>query len=129
MKRNNLGVILVTLTACSTGGQDSTALEGGESCTALKSARWTVTGGAWGMGDNPMDGDVSMDTSTCTFSFSNWDMQMDDLPTGGVLDGEDVQFDGLNSYWQSCTGTATDEANASGVCADDGEDWAMVATD
>ena len=112
--------------ACSSGTVDSSALAGGDTCTALTSDTWTVTGAAWGMGDIPMDGKVTMDAEACSFSFSGWDMQMDDLPTGGVLDGDSVQLDGLNSYWQSCTGTATDSNNAGGTCADDGDEWAMT---
>lgn len=58
-------------------------------------------------------------------SLSAWDMAMDDVPSGGVLDGDAVQFDGLNSYWRSCTGTATDTGHADGTCADDGAAWAI----
>jgi hypothetical protein len=117
---------LLLLAACETPG-DTGAPVAGDSCTALTSGRWTVTGPAWGMADNPMDGDVTMDAESCTFAFSNWDMQMDDLPSGGVLDGDAVQLDGLTDYWRSCTGTAADEGNVSGTCAEDGADFQMVA--
>lgn len=126
MFRLLLGPLL--LVSCTAAPPDSEAVKGGDSCTALTSGRWTVTGAAWGMGDNPMDGDVTMDATACTFTFANWDMQMDDLPSGGALDGGAVTLDGLNSYWRSCTGTATDENNASGTCSDDGRDWMMVST-
>lgn len=128
MNRLNLLLPLAVLAACASGdAEDSTPLEGGDTCTALTSGTWTVTGAAWGMGDNPMDGDVTMDSSACTFTFSNWDMAMDDLPSGGAVDGDAVTLDGLNSRWQGCTGTAADENTASGTCADDGSDWVMVA--
>lgn len=92
----------------------------------LQSGTWTVTGEAWGMGDNPMDGDVTMNEDDCNFTFSNWDMVMDDLPSGGALDGADVVLDGLNSYWASCTGEANDEHNVAGTCADDGAEFVMT---
>ena len=114
------------LAACA-GSSDSTPLEGGDSCTALISGTWTFSGDAWGMGDDTMDGDITLDADACSFTIDNWSMAMDDLPTGGVLDGDAVQFDGANSYWQSCTGTATDESHASGTCSDDGADWMMVS--
>ena len=120
-------LILAYLPACSTAtGEDSTPLVGGDTCTALTSGTWTVTGAAWGMGDNPMDGTVTMDSDACTFVFSEWDMQMDDLPSGGALDADAVVLDGLNSYWSRCTGSATDENTVGGTCEDDGDDWAMV---
>lgn len=118
---------LLFLVACGSSAKESPPIQGGETCTALVSGAWTFTGAAWGMADNPMDGDVTMDSTACTFTLDNWDMRMDDLPTGGALDGDQVQFDGLNSYWRSCTGTATDEQNAAGVCADDGAEWVITA--
>lgn len=78
------------------------------------------------MGDNPMDGDVTMNEEDCNFTFSNWDMVMDDLPSGGALDGASVVLDGLNSYWSSCVGEATDEQNVSGTCEDDGAAFVMT---
>lgn len=112
--------------ACSGGGSDSGTLAGGDTCVALMSGTWTFTGEAWGMGDHPMDGDVTMDADACVFTLDNWDMQMDDLPTGGAVDGDQVQLDGANSYWRSCTGTAADDRNVSGNCADDGAAFAMA---
>jgi hypothetical protein len=119
--------LLILLSACGASkGEDSSALAGGYTCTALTTGTWTFTGAAWGMGDNSMDGNVTMDIDACTFTLGNWDMQMDDLPSGGVLDGDAVQLDGLNSYWRSCTGTATGASTVSGTCSDDGADWAMA---
>ncbi len=130
MPRRNLVPLALFLAACQTGsGEDSAPLEGGDTCTALTSGTWTFTGAAWGMGDNPMDGNVTMDTEGCTFTLGEWDMAMDDLPSGGAVDADAVQFDGLTSYWQTCTGTATDENTASGTCSDDGAEWMMVAGD
>ncbi len=108
------------------GTTDSSITPGGDSCTVLESGTWTVTGAAWGMGDNPMDGDVTMNEDDCNFTFSNWDMVMDDLPSGGALDGASVVLDGLNSYWSSCTGEASDEKNVAGTCEDDGAEFVMT---
>ncbi len=112
---------------CAGSTKDSSPLTGGETCTALTSGTWTVTGEAWGMADNPMDGELSMDTDGCTFTLGAWDMTMDDLPSGGVVDGDQVQLDGLNSYWRSCIGIAASEGDVSGTCEDDGAAFAMVA--
>lgn len=120
--------VVVLLAACTTPEDDTSSPKGGDTCTALTSGTWTFTGAAWKMGDNPMDGDITMDVDACTFTIDNWDMQMDDLPTGGVLDGDQVQLDGLNSYWQRCTGTASDETHMAGICADDGADWIITAS-
>ncbi|MFZ5479276.1 MAG: hypothetical protein ACOZNI_21100 [Myxococcota bacterium] len=117
--------LLALLAACPGGTADSEPLKGGETCTALTTGTWTFTGPAWGMGDNPMDGDVAMDAESCTFTLGEWDMVMDDLPAGGAVDGDQVTLDGLNSYWRSCLGTAT-ETTVSGVCEDDGLAFEMA---
>jgi hypothetical protein len=118
----------LALAACSAGNADDSApLKGGDTCVALVSGTWTFAGAAFGMGTSTMTGEVDLDAAACTFALSNWDMQMDDLPSGGVLDGDTVTLDGLTSYWRSCTGTATDDMNVSGSCSDDGSAWSMVA--
>lgn len=128
MPSKTLLPVALFLAACNTGGGgDSSPLQGGDTCTALTSGSWTFSGAAFGMGDNTMTGEVTLDATACTFTLGSWSMSMDDLPTGGALDVDAVQLDGLTSKWQSCTGTATDENTASGTCADDGSDWMMVA--
>lgn len=119
--------VTVFLAAC-TGGADSgadTALHGGETCTLLTEANWTIYADAFNMGDEPMKADLAFNADDCSFAFSNWSMAMDDLPSGGVLDADAVQFDGINPFWRTCTGTATDENTASGTCSDDGSAWSM----
>jgi hypothetical protein len=111
--------------ACN-GKPDSNPLTGGDACSALTSGTWTFSGEAWGMGDLTMDGDVTMDAAACTFTLDAWTMAMDDLPNGGAVDGDEVQLDGKNSYWRSCSGTAVDAGHVSGTCADDGTDFEMV---
>lgn len=122
-------IVLVTLfLAACTGKGDSaadTGLHGGDTCTTLTTANWTIYADAFNMGDEPMKADLAFDAASCSFSFSNWDMAMDDLPSGGVVDAEAVQFDGINPFWRTCTGTATDENTASGTCSDDGSAWSM----
>ena len=128
MHRYRFASMFLALAACApSASPDSGSLSGGETCTALSAGTWTFSGDAFGMGDNTMTGDVTLDASACTFTFDNWDMQMDDLPSGGVLDGDAATLDGLNSRWRTCTGTATDESNAAGTCATDGTEWAMSA--
>jgi hypothetical protein len=119
--------LALLLSACAAGGADTEPLTGGDTCTALTSGTWTFSGAAWGMGDTTMEGDVTLDAAACSFTLDHWTMAMDDLPSGGVLDGDAVQLDGLNSYWRSCTGTAADADTVSGTCSDDGADWTMTA--
>lgn len=120
--------LAIPLVGCSGGGSDSdSSLVGGDTCTELTSGTWTTTGAAFGMGDdNPMDGDLTMNVDECSFAFDNWSMEMDDLPSGGVIDGDAVQLDGLTSKWRTCTGTATDATTASGTCDEDGTAWEIV---
>jgi hypothetical protein len=73
-----------------------------------------------------MAADLAMDAEACAFSFSNFDMAMDDLPSGGVLDDDAVQLDGLTSYWRTCAGTADSSVHASGTCAEDGAAWDLA---
>lgn len=127
MTRTLLHLLTLLLAGCAGSTKDSAPLAGGDDCLVLLSGTWTVTGAAWGMGDNPMDGELSMEAEICTFTLGAWDMTMDDLPSGGVVDGDQVQLDGLNSYWRSCTGTAVSESYVSGTCDDDGAAFAMAA--
>jgi hypothetical protein len=78
------------------------------------------------MGDESMDGELTLDAESCTFTLHDWSMAMDDLPTGGALDGDALQFDGLTSRWRTCTGTTADEYTASGTCSEDDSAWAIV---
>lgn len=120
--------LVLTILAGCTGGTDSAdVLHGGDTCTVLVDGEWTMTGAAFGMGDEAMTATVTFDADACSFQLSAWSMAMDDLPSGGVLDGDAVQLDGLNSRWRSCTGTASDTMNASGTCSDDGAAWQMAA--
>ncbi len=120
-------VLTLVLVACGVPASDSEPLVGGDTCVALTSGPWTFSGEAFGMGDATMGGDVTFDAEACTFTISNWSMTMDDLPTGGALDGDSVQLDGLSSRWRTCTGTAPDEDNASGTCSEDNTAWAMTS--
>lgn len=117
-------VLLAVLAACTPEGGDSSGTPvGGDTCTALVSGEWAASGDALGM---PMTTTLSMDVDACTFAFSAWNMTMDDLPSGGVLDGDAVQLDGLNHYWRSCTATVDTAGAFAGTCADDGLDFAFA---
>lgn len=116
---------LTLLVAC--GGPETPApLVGGDTCTALVDGVWDLTGPAWGMGDQAMTGTVTMNVTDCTFTLDRFDMSMDDLPTGGVVDGDQVQLDGLTSKWRTCSGTAADERTVDGTCTEDGSTFSMA---
>ena len=102
-------------------------LVGGDTCVALVDGPWTLGGPAWGMGDLTMLGTVTMDTAECSFRLDDYDMAMNDLPSGGVVDEDRVQLDGLTSYWRTCVGTADEEAHVSGTCSEDGSAFEMTA--
>lgn len=119
--------LLLLLSSACAGTDTPEPLVGGDTCIALTAGTWTFAGPAWGMGEYTMQGDLTLDATACTFTLTAWDMAMDDLPSGGAVDDVAVQFDGLNSYWRSCTGTATDQNHADGLCADDGAAWSIDA--
>ena len=129
MLRTTPALLPIFLLGCAGAGADSAPILGGDTCTAPTVGTWTFSGAAFGMGEETMDGDLALDSETCTFTLENWSMAMDDLPSGGALDGDAVQLDGLNSFWRTCVGTASDENTVSGTCSDDGSDWRMVVSD
>lgn len=84
-------------------------------CQALTDGDWTGSGPALGMA---MGVTLTMDTSGCTFTLTDWSMQMGSLPDSGTVDDDTVTL-GSDSYWATCTGTATGGTAFDGVCADD----------
>jgi len=120
-------IVLFALLAACPSSTDTEPLVGGDSCTPLVPGEWTFTGDTWGMGDIAMTADVSMDTEACAFTFAGWSMDMDDLPSGGVLDGTAVQLDGLTSRWRTCTGTVDAEGvTITGTCSADGTSFTIA---
>lgn len=116
-------LLIAACTAGAGGADDSSAVKGGDSCPILGSGIWDFSGSAFGMGDATMTGEVTW--NGCTFTVADWSMAMDDLPSGGALNEDAVQLDGLNSYWRRCTGTLAESGYIAGTCSDDGADWKM----
>jgi hypothetical protein len=109
---------VIVLAGCAGG-------KGSVTCTPLVSGDWTIDGSAMGM---PMGATVTMDAEGCTFSFSDWSMEMLSLPIGGSLDGSDLAMDG-DAHWSSCAGTVNEDGTeVSGRCSDDGTEFTMVQT-
>jgi hypothetical protein len=119
---------LLCLLACAGAPAADSALRGGDSCTELVSGTWTFSGAAFGMGDETMDALLTFDADACAFTITEWSMAMDDLPNGGVIDGDAVQLDGLNYDWRTCSGVAQDAQSASGTCSNDGDPWAIAVS-
>lgn len=93
-------------------------------CTALTDGTWDAGGAAFGM---TMSMTVTMDVTGCSFTITDWDMQMGVLPDGGTVAGDQVSLTG-SAYWETCTGTATtDGTSVSGVCSDDGAAFSLDA--
>lgn len=93
-------------------------------CTALTDGRWDAGGAAFGM---TMAMTVTMDVTGCSFTITDWDMQMGVMPDGGSVAGDQVTLSG-SAYWDTCTGTAaTDGTSVAGVCSDDGAAFTLDA--
>ncbi len=120
-------VLSLWMVACAP--EEADALAGGDSCTVLTDGVWTLSGAAWGMGDATMTGAITMDADACSFTLNAYDMAMDDLPTGGVVNDSKVTLDGPNTDWRSCQGTASNVNTVSGECPDHGGTFSMVVTE
>ena len=98
------------------GGDDATGDDGStDSCSPVSDGRWETTGACFG---HPMDAQLSFDSSGCSFSFSDWSMDMD-LPTGGTVSGETVTL--IGDSWTSCSGTLNAEGTSiTGICENSG---------
>jgi hypothetical protein len=93
------------------GGGDSDTLP---ACTALTDGEWDGGGSALGM---TMGVTLTMDATACTFTLTNWSMNMGDMPDAGTLDGDTVTM-GSSSYWSGCEGTVDSAEQFAGSCAD-----------
>jgi hypothetical protein len=106
-------VALALVAGCDGGGE--------EACVALVDGDWTIDGSAIGM---PMGAVLTMDAEGCTFTFSDWSMEMNNLPAGGEVAGDQVTLTG-GGITAGCVGTVNAEGtSAQGVC-DDGSDFTM----
>src|SRR5687768_16197125 len=97
-------VVLLTGVACSWGSS-------GGSCEAPREGTWTASGACFGMS---MTSDLKHGSDGCSFSLSNWNMEMS-VPAGGSVRGSTVKISG--DQWNGCTGT-TDGASIHGTCPD-----------
>lgn len=104
------------------GGSDGTDGTDG-SCVALQEGDWTTDGAAGG--GMPMQATLTLGEDGCSFTFSDWNMAMTNLPAGGTVAGDQVTLSG-DAYFETCTGTVNaDGSAASGICDDDGAGWEM----
>lgn len=95
------------LAACGTAGGDG-------ACAALAAGTWVTSGTCF---DHEMEAEVSVSSDGCSFTFSNWSMDMD-MPVGGTVDGSDFTLSGAG--WEGCSGTvAEDGTSLTGSCPDE----------
>lgn len=93
-------------------------------CVALQDGDWSVQGPAFGM---RMGMVVTMDVESCSFTITDWSMQMGSMPDGGTVEGSTVTLgSATDTYWGSCAGDMdADGTEANGQCADDAAGWSM----
>jgi hypothetical protein len=113
--------IPLLLLACTLGCADEKSDSGGSEaapCTVLTSGDWVLNGTSIG---HDMSGTLIFDEESCSFTLSDWNMDMD-IATGGTIDGDTIQFvgDAAARDWALCTGTVESESSASALCSDDG---------
>ncbi len=96
---------------------DTDVVDTSTACTELTSGRWEGSGAAFGMA---MGVDLTMDAESCSFTLTNWSMDMGPIADAGAVDGDEVTLSGPDDYWATCVGTAESVTLVSGVCSDDG---------
>lgn len=111
---------LLLLAAVATGCAGG---DGGGECTSLVDGAWTLGGDALGM---EMGATVTMDVAGCTFTISDWSMEMGSLPSGGSVSGAEVTLTGDDDYWATCTGTVSDDGTSVEGACDDGSAFSMA---
>jgi len=108
-----------------TGMTTGTTTGNTSGCTALMDGAWVGSGAA--LGGMPMGVMVMMDVAGGSFTLTDWDMVMGELPDGGTVAGDQVTLMGTDPYWATCTGTVSAMGDAVvGVCADDGAGWDLT---
>ena len=125
---------MVWVLGCAGGSEEETGSETGTTggttptgttpaCVSLTDGTWEADGAAFGM---PMQATLTFDAAACSFTLTNWDMNMGSEAQSGSLAGDAVTLDGdPTDYWSTCTGTAT-ETDMSGICAADGAAWTLT---
>lgn len=81
-------------------------------CTAITEGPWDADGSCIGM---LMHATVTVEADGCSFSFSDWDMAMTNLPSDGTVAGDEVTLTFPDKT--DCIGT-TDGTSITGVCSD-----------
>lgn len=111
---------------CSTGGEtetDTVETDTTPACQALTNGAWVGSGAAFGMA---MGVTLTLDSDTCAFTLTDWDMVMGSLPDGGTVDGDTVTLSGDDAYWSTCVGEATGGTTIDGVCSEDGAAFTLA---
>ena len=102
---------------------DTDVVDTAPACVALVDGAWSGSGAAFGM---RMGVTLTMDSEGCSFTLTDWDMDMGPIADAGTVADDQVTLSGPDSYWATCTGTATaDGTSVDGLCADDGAAFAL----
>lgn len=101
------------------GSSDAAADTDEAPCTVLTSGDWLLNGTSIG---HEMFGTLAFDEDACTFTLSDWNMNMD-IATGGTVVGDQVVFAGFVDNpsardWAQCSGTVESATSATAQCDD-----------
>jgi hypothetical protein len=117
-----LAIVLAGCTGEETTDTDGTDTDVALACTALQSGAWTGAGAAFGMS---MGVTLTADNDACTFTLTDWSMDMGD-PDAGTVAGDQVTLSGPDAYWSTCAGTVNSDGTAiEGICTDDDAAFAL----
>jgi hypothetical protein len=87
-------------------------------CVTLVDGAWYGAGSAFGM---RMGVTLTMDVDQCSFTLTDWSMDMGPIADAGTIDGDEVTLSGPNDYWATCVGTAAEDGESvDGACSADG---------
>lgn len=81
-------------------------------CDAITPGPWSMDGSCLGMA---MTASLTVAEDGCSFTFDDWDMPMESLPSGGTMGTGEVTLDWSDKT--ECTGTS-DGSSMSGTCSD-----------
>lgn len=100
--------------------QKGDSANGEDDCAILAETTWALSGDLY---DDPPSATLNYSSTDCSFSLSGWTDEESDLPSGGVISGYDVTFDGAGA-WADCTGLVEGTYLVSGDCTDIGA-WTL----